>query len=54
MTNLSYTYSLVDVIDKSTPTVLWIQGITKTQADELVSKLKTDYPGIEAYLKIGD
>jgi len=53
MTNLTYTYSLVDAPKSGEgPAVVWVQGITKTQADELVTKLKTDYPGIEAYAKI--
>lgn len=53
MTNLTYTYSLADVpkSDESSSAVL-IKGITKTQADELVTKLKTDYPGIEAYTNV--
>ncbi|HEY3389722.1 MAG TPA: hypothetical protein VGK38_09140 [Prolixibacteraceae bacterium] len=55
MTNLSYTYSLVDVlIDNKTPAAVWIPGITKTQADEIVKKLKTDYPEIGVYIQIGD
>jgi hypothetical protein len=55
MTKLFYNYSFVDVPkNDETPAVLWVQGITKTQADELITNLKKAYPNIEAYVKIGD
>jgi hypothetical protein len=54
MTNLSYTYSLVDVqVNSEAPAVVWIPKITKTQADEIVKNLKTDYPEIGVYIQIG-
>jgi len=54
MTALTYTYSLIDIPDPvpDSQAVVWVAGVTKTQAEELVTALKVDYPGIEAYIKI--
>ena len=54
MAKLTFSYSLVDIPEpiEDTQAVVWVAGITKTQAEELVTALKVDYPGIEAYIKI--
>mgnify|MGYP000850255513 FL=1 len=57
MANLTYSYSIIPASPPvvgvpDSQAVVWVSGITKTQAEELVSELRTDYKDIEVYIKM--